>query len=85
MNHNFYNDYNSYRRYGEQMGTTISVKESTRDLLRFYGFHGESYDDIIRRLLQEVYPSEFIKELERRYREEEHIPLEEVKARLRLK
>ncbi len=67
------------------MGTTISVKESTRDLLRFYGFHGESYDDIIRRLLQEVYPSEFIKELERRYREEEHIPLEEVKARLRLK
>ena len=67
------------------MGTTISVKESTRDLLRFYGFHGESYDDIIRRLLQEVYPSEFIKELERRYREEERIPLEKVKARLKLK
>lgn len=67
------------------MGTTISVDESTRDLLRFYGFHGESYDDIIRRLLSEVYPSEFIRELERRYREEERVPLRKVKARLKSK
>jgi len=67
------------------MSTTVSVKESTRDLLRFYGFHGESYDDIIRRLITEVYPPEFIEELERRYREEERIPLERVKAGLKLK
>lgn len=67
------------------MGTTISIKEATRDLLKFYGFHGESYDDIIHRLLQEIYPREFIKELERRYREEERISLKEVKARLELK
>lgn len=67
------------------MSTTVSVKESTRDLLQFYGFHGESYDDIIRRLLSEVYPREFIRELERRYFEEERTPLKEVKARLKLK
>jgi len=82
MNHNSYNDYNAYREYGERMGTTISIKESTRDLLRFYGFHGESYDDIIQRLLQEVYPPEFIRELERRYREEERISIKDVRARL---
>jgi len=67
------------------MGTTISIKESTRDLLKFYGFHGESYDDIIQRLLQEVYPPEFVKELERRYREEERISIKDVRARLKLK
>lgn len=67
------------------MSTTVSIDESTRDLLRFYGFHGESYDDIIRRLLSEVYPLEFIRELERRYHEEERVPLKEVKARLKLK
>ncbi len=67
------------------MTTTIAVKESTRDLLKFYGSHGESYDDIISHLLLEVYPPEFINELERRYAEEENIPLTEVKARLKLK
>lgn len=68
-----------------RMATTVSIDESTRDLLRFYGFHGESYDDIIRRLLSEVYPPEFIEEIERRYREEERVPLKEVKARLKPK
>jgi hypothetical protein len=68
-----------------RMATTISVKESTRDLLQFYGFHGESNDEIVRRLLMEVYPPEFVRELERRYLDEERIPLKEVKARLKLK
>lgn len=67
------------------MGTTISIKESTRDLLRFYGFHGESYDDVICRLLLEIYPPGFIKELERRYLEEERVPLKKVRRRLKLK
>jgi hypothetical protein len=68
-----------------EVATSISVKESTRDLLRFYGFHGESFDDIISRLLTEAYPQDFIRELERRYLEEERVSFKEAKARLKLK
>lgn len=38
----------------EEICSTMRVRKSTRDMLNKMGAKGETYDDIIRRLLQEV-------------------------------
>ena len=36
------------------MKTTISIEETTRELLKEYGIKGETYDNLILRLLKEI-------------------------------
>ena len=36
------------------MATTIAVKPETKEMLRHFGEKGESYDNIIRRLIEDV-------------------------------
>lgn len=58
--------------------TTISVKTETKEMLKQLGRKGQTYDDIIRELVERA----SIKELDRRWNrileEEEFIPLEEL-------
>ncbi len=56
--------------------TTISLKRQTKALLEQVGRKGETFDDVIRRLLQEA----GLKRLDRRWnqilKEEEFLPLD---------
>lgn len=58
--------------------TTISLKKPTKALLEQVGRKGETFDDVIRRLLQEA----GLKRLDRRWnqilKEEEFIPLDQL-------
>ncbi|MFQ6128841.1 MAG: hypothetical protein ACE5QW_08085 [Thermoplasmata archaeon] len=58
--------------------TTISIKTSTKEMLKQLGRKGQTYDEIIRGLVERA----SIKELDRRWNrileEEEFIPLEEL-------
>jgi hypothetical protein len=63
-----------------QMGetTTIPLSKETRDLLKKYGQKGETYDELIRRLLEIAEQSEFAKRQRRILSEEEFVPLDQV-------
>lgn len=54
------------------MPTTISLEPSTRDRLRAFGHAGMSYDDIVRRLMDEVDRERFLSELHRQADTESH-------------
>lgn len=58
--------------------TTIPLTKKTRDLLKKYGQKGETYDELIRRLLQVAEQMEFAKHQKRILEEEEFVPLEQV-------
>ncbi|MFO7837717.1 MAG: hypothetical protein R6V83_13825 [Candidatus Thorarchaeota archaeon] len=58
--------------------TTISLSEETRDLLKGYGRKGETYDEIIRRLLKIAEQIEFAQEQKRILGKEEFAPFERV-------
>ena len=58
--------------------TTIPLTKETRDLLKKYGQKGETYDELIRRLLEIAQQVEFARRQKRILEEEEFIPLEEV-------
>lgn len=47
------------------MPTTISLEPSTRDRRRAFGQAGMSYDEIVRRLMDEVDRDHFVSELHR--------------------
>ncbi len=66
--------------------TTIPVKVETRERLRRYGIKGETWDELIGRILAETLPRQpaDIKELKRRQEEDEYIPLDEALAELDL-
>jgi len=66
--------------------TTIPVRVETRERLRRYGVKGETWDELIGRLLEESLPRQpaAVKELKRRREENEYIPLEEALAELGL-
>lgn len=54
--------------------TTITVSERTRRLLESVKAEGESFDDMIQDLLEDVYfDDEFFKEIERRWRVENRV------------
>jgi hypothetical protein len=63
-----------------QMGetTTIPLSKETRDLLKKYGQKGETYDELIRRLLEIAEQAEFVKRQRRILAEEEFVPLDQV-------
>lgn len=52
------------------MATTISLEPSTRDRLRAFGHAGMSYDEILRKLMDEVDREHFLAELHRQADEE---------------
>ena len=55
--------------------TTITVTERTRRLLESVKGEGESFDDLLRDLLEEAsYDEAFYREIERRWNSEERIP-----------
>lgn len=58
--------------------TTISLKKETKEMLRKFGAKGQTYDDVIRKLIERA----SIKEMDARWNrildEEEFIPLEKV-------
>ena len=58
-----------------QRPTTITVTERTRRLLEAVKGKGESFDDLLRDLLEEAtYDEEFYREIERRWTTEKRIP-----------
>ncbi|MBI4393814.1 MAG: hypothetical protein HY556_08490 [Euryarchaeota archaeon] len=60
------------------MDTTISVKPTTRDMLKRFGSKGESYDDIIRRLIQDAGWKKLDARWNKILEEDEFIPLEDL-------
>lgn len=67
------------------MVTSIPLKKDTREKLRRYGKKGETWDDLIRRLLSEALPRHPAspEELKRRREEGEYIPLDEALEELK--
>ena len=58
--------------------TTIPLTKETRDLLKKYGQKGETYDELIRRLLEVAERVEFSRRQKRILEEEEFVPLEQI-------
>jgi hypothetical protein len=58
--------------------TTISIRRETKELLREFGKKGETYDEIIRRLIERVSLKELDERWNRILREEKFIPLDEL-------
>ena len=58
--------------------TTIPLTKETRDLLKRFGQKGETYDELIRRLLQVAEEVEFARRQKRILEEEEFVPLDQV-------
>lgn len=58
--------------------TTISVKPETKEILRGLGSKGQTYDEIIRMLVQKASIKELDKRWNRILEEEEFIPLDDL-------
>jgi hypothetical protein len=58
--------------------TTIPPTKETRDLLKKHGQKGETYDELIRRLLQIAKQVEFARRQERILEDEEFAPVDQV-------
>jgi hypothetical protein len=58
--------------------TTIPLTKETRDLLKQFGQKGETYDELIRRLLQVAQQVEFANRQKRILDDEEFVPLDQV-------
>ena len=58
--------------------TTIPLSKETRDLLKSYGRKGETYDELIRRLLEVAERVEFARRQRRILEEEEFVRLDQV-------
>ncbi len=58
--------------------TTIPLSKETRDLLRRFGRKGETYDELVRRLLTIAEEVEFGERQRRILAEEEFVSLDEV-------
>lgn len=60
--------------------TTIPLYKQTRERLKSFGFKGETYDQIIKRLMEKA---EYVTFMERQYeilsKKEQFIPLDEIK------
>lgn len=58
--------------------TTIRVSKETREELREFGRKDETYDQLIRRLIDAARKVQFFEELDRIVETEEFVPLDEV-------
>jgi hypothetical protein len=64
--------------------TTLPVKPDTLQRLRMYKTMGASYDEVLNDLMDLNPPAAFLKEHLRMLREDEFVPLDEVKKKLKL-
>ena len=64
--------------------TTVPVKPETLQRLRTYKSGGASFDEVLNDLMDDHPTEAFLREHLRRLREEESIPWNQVKKRLRL-
>lgn len=61
------------------MATTVALSEDTRDKLKSFGRKGDTYDDIIRRMMEIVDRELYLDEVYRRLEEKEKFtPLDEL-------
>jgi hypothetical protein len=58
--------------------TTIQISKMTRDQLRHLGRKGETYDQVLNRLIEMARRTAFFKDVDRILETEEFVPLEEV-------
>jgi hypothetical protein len=58
--------------------TTIQLSKITRDQLRQLGSKGETYDQVLQRLIEMARKTAFFKDIDRIIETEEFVPLEEV-------
>jgi len=58
--------------------TTIQISKMTRDQLRLLGRKGETYDQVLNRLMEIARKTAFFKDVDRILETEEFVPLEEV-------
>ena len=58
--------------------TTIPLSKETRDLLKKFGQKGETYDELIRRLLEMAEQMEFARVQKRILETEEFVPLDQI-------
>jgi len=58
--------------------TTIPLSKETRDLLKKYGQKGETYDELLRRLLEMAEQMEFARRQKRILAEEEFVPIDQI-------
>ncbi len=58
--------------------TTIPMSKETRDLLKSYGRKGETYDELIRRLLDVAERVEFARRQRRILEDEEFVSLDQL-------
>ncbi|MDE1821014.1 MAG: hypothetical protein KGJ23_08275 [Euryarchaeota archaeon] len=64
--------------------TKMTLRDSTVRMLRQYKRPGESWDDVFTRFIEDHPPEAFLKEMERRTREEKSYPIEELLKKARL-
>jgi len=58
--------------------TTIQVHKNTRDLLKNYGHKGETYDELINRLIKTARKSAFFDDVDRILETEEFVSLDDI-------
>jgi predicted CopG family antitoxin len=58
--------------------TTIQLNKDTREELRELGRKGETYDELIHRLIEMARKLEFFEDIDRILETEEFVPLEEI-------
>jgi hypothetical protein len=58
--------------------TTIQISKTTRDQLRRIGRKGETYDQLVNRLIEMARMASFFDDVERILETEEFVPLEEI-------
>jgi hypothetical protein len=61
--------------------TTITVPVFVRRALEKYKTRGKTYGDVILELIEEYPTEEFLKEMDRRFREEPRVSLSELRKR----
>ena len=58
--------------------TTIQISKETREELRTFGKKGETYDEVIHKLMEAAKRLAFFEEIDRILETEEFVPLDEV-------
>ncbi len=58
--------------------TTIQISKMTRDQLRKLGMKGETYDQVLKRLIEMSRKTAFFNDIDRILETEEFVPLEQI-------
>lgn len=58
--------------------TTIQIKKETKQQLRQFGRKGETYDDVIHKLMEIAKRTKFYEDMDRILETEEFVPLDEI-------